>query len=52
MVEYALVIAFIAIIAVMLMRALGLRTTSTMDNVNTQMVQQGVAESAPTPPVP
>lgn len=48
LVEYGLVLALIAIVAILVVKAVGTQTTSTFDNVRTQMQTQGVATTAPT----
>jgi Flp pilus assembly pilin Flp len=50
LVEYALVLALIAIVAILVVRAVGTRTTSTFDNIQNQMQTQGVTTTAPTSP--
>ncbi|MBI5683790.1 MAG: Flp family type IVb pilin [Verrucomicrobia bacterium] len=48
LVEYGLVLALIAIVAILVVKAVGTQTTSTFDNVQSQMTSQGVASTAPT----
>ena len=47
LVEYALVLALIAIVAILVVQAVGGRTASTFDNIQSQMKSQGVASAAP-----
>lgn len=49
LVEYALVLALIAVVAILVIKALGGKTTSTFDNIQGQMSSQGVMSSQPTP---
>ncbi len=48
LVEYALVLALIAIVAILVVKAVGTKTTSTFDNVQSQMATQGIAATTPT----
>ena len=48
LVEYGLVLALIAIVAILVIKAVGTQTTSTFDNVQSQMATQGVATTSPT----
>jgi Flp pilus assembly pilin Flp len=48
LVEYGLVLALIAIVAILVVKAVGTKTTSTFDNVQSQMTAQGIASTAPT----
>jgi Flp pilus assembly pilin Flp len=48
LVEYGLVLALIAIVAILVVKAVGTKTTSTFDNVQSQMTAQGIATTAPT----
>ncbi|MBI5687248.1 MAG: Flp family type IVb pilin [Verrucomicrobia bacterium] len=48
LVEYGLVLALIAIVAILVVKAVGTQTTSTFDNVQSQMTSQGIASTAPT----
>lgn len=48
LVEYALVLALIAVVAILVIKALGGKTTSTFDNIQGQMTSQGVMSSQPT----
>jgi len=50
LVEYALVLALIAVVAILVIKALGTKTTSTFDNIQGQMSSQGVMSSSPTAP--
>jgi Flp pilus assembly pilin Flp len=50
LVEYALVLALIAIVAILVVRAVGTRTSSTFDNIQLQMSQQGVSATSPVSP--
>jgi Flp pilus assembly pilin Flp len=47
-VEYGLVLALIAIVAILVVKATGTKTTSVFDNVQSQMTAQGVANTSPT----
>ncbi|MBI5396679.1 MAG: Flp family type IVb pilin [Verrucomicrobia bacterium] len=49
LVEYALVLALIAVVAILVIKALGTKTTSTFDNIQGQMTSQSVMNSVPTP---
>ncbi|MBI5396680.1 MAG: Flp family type IVb pilin [Verrucomicrobia bacterium] len=49
LVEYALVLALIAVVAILVIKALGTKTTSTFDNIQGQMTSQSVMNSTPTP---
>ncbi|MCX7825361.1 MAG: Flp family type IVb pilin [Verrucomicrobiae bacterium] len=48
LVEYALVLALIAIVAILVVKAVGTQTSSTFDNIQSTMSAQGVTTSAPT----
>ena len=48
LVEYGLVLALIAVVAIVVIKAVGSKTTSTFDNVQSQMTSQGLASIAPT----
>jgi Flp pilus assembly pilin Flp len=48
LVEYGLVLALIAIVAILVVKAVGTKTTSTFNNVQSQMTSQGVASTSPT----
>lgn len=48
LVEYAVLMALVAIAAVLVAKALGSKTTSTFDNAQSQMTAQGVASPSPT----
>jgi Flp pilus assembly pilin Flp len=48
LVEYALVLALIAVVAILVIKALGTKTTSTFDNIQGQMTSQQVMNSTPT----
>ena len=50
LVEYALVLALIAIVAILVIKAVGSKTASTFDNVQGQMTSQGVMSSGPVAP--
>ena len=50
LVEYALVLALIAIVAILVVKAVGTKTASTFDNVQSTMESQGVAATTPTAP--
>ena len=56
LVEYALVLALIAIVAILVVKAVGTKTSSTFDNIQSTMETQGVSSTVPvtpsgTPPV-
>jgi len=48
LVEDGLVLALIAIVAILVVKAVGTKTTSTFDNVQSQMTSQGIATTSPT----
>ncbi|MCX6900603.1 MAG: Flp family type IVb pilin [Verrucomicrobia bacterium] len=48
LVEYGLVLALIAIVAILVVKAVGTKTASTFDNVQTQMTTSGIATTSPT----
>lgn len=50
LVEYALVLALIAIVAILVIKAVGSKTASTFDNVQNQMSAQGVMNTTPVTP--
>jgi Flp pilus assembly pilin Flp len=50
LVEYALVLALIAIVAILVIKAVGSKTASTFDNVQNQMTVQGVMNTTPVTP--
>ncbi|MBI5396678.1 MAG: Flp family type IVb pilin [Verrucomicrobia bacterium] len=50
LVEYALVLALIAIVAILVIKAVGTKTASTFDNVQGQMTSQGVMNTTPIAP--
>lgn len=47
LVEYGLVLALIAIVAILVVKAVGTKTASAFDNVQSQMDSQGIAQTAP-----
>ena len=47
LVEYALVLALIAIVAIIVVKTVGTKTASTFDNIQSQMTSQGVDSTAP-----
>ena len=47
LVEYGLVLALIAIVAILVVKAVGTKTASSFDNIQSQMSSQGIATSAP-----
>ncbi len=47
LVEYALVLALIAIVAILVVKSVGTKTASTFDNIQSQMTAQGVANTVP-----
>ena len=47
LVEYGLVLALIAIIAILVVQAVGTKTASTFDNVQSTMASQGIASTTP-----
>lgn len=48
LVEYGLVLALIAIVAILVVKAVGTKTTSTFDNIQSTMTSQGVSATTPT----
>jgi len=48
LVEYGLVLVLIAIVAILVVKAVGTQTTSTFDNVQSQMTSSGIASTSPT----
>lgn len=50
LVEYALILAFIAVVAIAVLMATGSRVTSVFNTVNTQLGTAQVGGVAPTPP--
>ena len=47
LVEYGLVLALIAIVAILVVKAVGTKTASTFDNIQSTMTSQGVAATTP-----
>ena len=47
LVEYGLVLALIAIVAIIVVQAVGTKTASTFDNVQSTMASQGLAATVP-----
>ena len=47
LVEYGLVLALIAIVAILVVKAVGTKTASTFDNIQSTMTSQGVATTTP-----
>ena len=47
LVEYGLVLALIAIVAILVVKAVGTKTASTFDNIQSTMTAQGVASTTP-----
>ena len=47
LVEYGLVLALIAIVAILVVKAVGTKTASTFDNIQSTMTSQGVASTTP-----
>ena len=47
LVEYGLVLALIAIVAIIVVQAVGTKTASTFDNVQSTMASQGIASTVP-----
>ena len=47
LVEYGLVLALIAIVAILVVKAVGTKTASAFDNIHSQMTSQGIASTAP-----
>ena len=45
--EYGLVLALIAIVAILVVKAVGTKTASTFNNVQSQMTAQGIATTTP-----
>ena len=50
LVEYGLLLALIAVLAMLVIKAVGSKTTSTFDNAQSQMTSQGLASTAPIAP--
>ena len=50
LVEYGLVLALIAIVAIIVVQAVGTKTASTFDNVQSTMASQGLAATVPQAP--
>jgi len=48
LVEYGLVLALIAVLAILVIKAVGVRTTCTFDTTQSQMTAQGVSGGSPT----
>lgn len=48
LVEYGLVLALIAIVAILVIKAVGTKTASTFDNIQSTMTSQGVSSTTPT----
>ncbi|MCX7823978.1 MAG: Flp family type IVb pilin [Verrucomicrobiae bacterium] len=48
LVEYALVLALIAIVAILVVKAVGTQTASTFDNIQSTMNSQGLPAVTPT----
>jgi Flp pilus assembly pilin Flp len=48
LVEYGLVLALIAIVAILVVKAVGSKTASAFDNIQSQMTAQGIASTSPT----
>jgi len=47
LVEYALVLALIGIVAIIVVKTVGTKTASTFDNIQSQMTAQGITSIAP-----
>ncbi len=47
LVEYGLVLALIAIVAILVVKAVGTKTASTFDNIQSTMTSQGIMSAAP-----
>ncbi len=47
LVEYGLVLALIAIVAILVVKAVGTKTASTFDNIQSTMTSQGIAATVP-----
>ena len=47
LVEYGLVLALVGIAAILVVKAVGRKATSTFDNIQSQMTTQGIASVAP-----
>ncbi len=47
LVEYGLVLALIAIVAILVVQAVGTKTASSFDNIQSQMSSQGIASVTP-----
>jgi Flp pilus assembly pilin Flp len=50
LVEYALVLALIAIVAILVIKAVGTKTASAFNNIQSQMTAQGVMSTTPVSP--
>ncbi|MBI5396677.1 MAG: Flp family type IVb pilin [Verrucomicrobia bacterium] len=50
LVEYALVLALIAIVAILVIKAVGTKTASAFNNIQSQMTSQGVMNTTPVTP--
>jgi Flp pilus assembly pilin Flp len=50
LVEYALVLALIAIVAILVIKAVGTKTASAFNNIQSQMSSQGVMNTTPVTP--
>ncbi|MFZ2643267.1 MAG: hypothetical protein WA117_19905 [Verrucomicrobiia bacterium] len=48
LVEYGLVMALIAVLAILVIKAVGVRTACTFDTTQSQMTAQGVSGGSPT----
>jgi len=48
LVEYGLSLALIAVVVILVVKAVGAKSTSTFDNVQSQMSSRGVTTAAPT----
>ncbi|MFA5193670.1 MAG: Flp family type IVb pilin [Verrucomicrobiia bacterium] len=48
LVEYGLVLALIAVLAILVIKAVGVRTACTFDTAQSQMTAQGVSGGSPT----
>ena len=50
LVEYGMMVALVAIVAMVVVKATGTKTTTTFDNVQSQMTAQGIATTTPQTP--
>ena len=48
LVEYGLALALVAVVTILVVKAVGTKSASTLDNVQNQLSSRGVTSSAPT----